>query len=82
MEVPSPFLSTIKPDSISLTQREKEILIHIINGYTNCEIAGKLHISNRTVDTHRQNILYKLGARNTATLVRFALENVQVLGLQ
>ncbi|HEU4608940.1 MAG TPA: helix-turn-helix transcriptional regulator, partial [Chitinophagaceae bacterium] len=64
-----------------LSRREREILGLIINGYTNSEIAGLLYVSCRTVDTHRQNMLAKLGARNTAVLVRFAVENIQHLGL-
>lgn len=64
-----------------LSRREREILGLIINGYTNSEIAGLLYVSCRTVDTHRQNMLAKLGARNTAVLVRFAVENSQCLGL-
>jgi DNA-binding CsgD family transcriptional regulator len=64
-----------------LSRREIEILGLIIKGYTNGEIAGLLFVSCRTVDTHRQNILAKLGARNTAVLVRYAVENLQSLGL-
>lgn len=64
-----------------LSRREREILGLIINGYTNSEIAGLLFVSCRTVDTHRQNMLSKLGARNTAVLVRYAVENIAYLGL-
>ncbi len=62
-----------------LSNREKEILNFIINGYTNSEIARALHLSCRTVDTHRQNLLAKLGARNTAVLVRLGVENIHCL---
>ncbi len=63
------------------SRREREILGLIVDGYTNSEIAGLLYVSCRTVDTHRQNMLAKLGARNTAILVRFAVENSRKLGL-
>lgn len=57
-----------------ITRREKEILILISNGMTNNEIAEKLFISSTTVDTHRKNLLEKFEAKNTASLVRLALE--------
>lgn len=62
-----------------LSHREKEILNFIINGYTNSEIARILYLSCRTIDTHRQNLLAKLGARNTAVLVRLGVENIRCL---
>jgi two-component system, NarL family, nitrate/nitrite response regulator NarL len=58
-----------------LTKREIEIIGHISNGLTNNEIAAKLFLSTVTVDTHRKNILAKLGLKNTASLVRYAMEN-------
>ncbi|MBI4646609.1 MAG: response regulator transcription factor [Bacteroidia bacterium] len=58
-----------------LTKREKEILKLIIEELTNNRIAEKLFISPRTVDTHRRNLLQKIGVKNTAGLVRFAYEN-------
>jgi DNA-binding NarL/FixJ family response regulator len=45
----------------------------VANGLTNVEIADKLFTSKRTVETHRQNILEKTGAKNTAALVRYAV---------
>lgn len=62
-------------DPNDLTDRELEVLELISYEYTNHEIADKLNISVRTVDAHRRNILQKTGARNTAGLVRFAMEN-------
>jgi DNA-binding NarL/FixJ family response regulator len=59
----------------NLTKRELEIIGHISNGFTNNEIATKLFLSSVTVDTHRKNILAKLGLKNTASLVRYAVEN-------
>lgn len=58
-----------------LTKREKEILLLIAEGYTNPEIAEKLFISATTVDSHRKNLLAKLNARNSAMLVKCAIDN-------
>jgi DNA-binding NarL/FixJ family response regulator len=59
----------------SITQREKEIIRYIAEGLTNQQIADKLFISRRTVDTHRKNILHKLQLNNTAALVKYAADN-------
>ena len=61
--------------AIDLSRREIEILLLIAEGLTNNEIAEKLFTSRRTVEGHRQNLLEKTGARNTATLIRFAVRN-------
>jgi len=58
-----------------LTKREKEVLIHIAEGLTNAQIAEKLFISIDTVESHRKNLHAKLNVKNTAMLVRFAIEN-------
>jgi len=57
-----------------ITKREAEILNLIVQGYTSAEIAKKLFISSRTVETHRCNLMGKLKLKNTAELVRFALQ--------
>jgi DNA-binding NarL/FixJ family response regulator len=57
-----------------LSTREIEVLRLIAQEYSNGEIAEKLFISIRTVDTHRRNILEKLQVKNTAGLVRYAIE--------
>ncbi len=57
-----------------LTRRENEILSLIIDEFTNQEIASKLFISLSTVETHRMNICAKLGAKNTAGMVRNAIK--------
>jgi DNA-binding NarL/FixJ family response regulator len=57
----------------SLTKREREVLQLIVEGLTNAEMAEKLFTSKRTVETHRQNIIAKTQAKNTAALVRFAV---------
>ena len=57
-----------------LSRREKEIVKLIINEKTTQEIANLLFISFGTVETHRRNIINKLGVRNTAGLVRVVIE--------
>jgi len=59
---------------VPLTKREIEILKLIASGYSNQEIANILYISYNTVDTHRKNIMHKLAIKNTAGLVRYAIE--------
>jgi len=58
-----------------LSDREKEILYNICVGLSNQEIGDKLFISKRTVDKHRENILLKTNAGNTAGLVIYAIKN-------
>ena len=58
-----------------LTEREKEIIAAISQGFTNIQIGEKLFISPRTVDTHRTNIMKKLDVHNVASLIRFAFRN-------
>jgi DNA-binding NarL/FixJ family response regulator len=57
-----------------LTPREKEILELIAEGYTNPQIAEKIYLSQFTVDSHRKNLLAKMNVKNTASLVRLAVE--------
>ena len=61
--------------SLSLTQREKEIITLLAKEKSSQEIADTLFISIYTVNTHRKNILHKLGIKNTAGLMKFASEN-------
>jgi len=58
-----------------ISKREKEVLALIIEEHTTQEIADKLFISLKTVESHRSSLLGKLSARNTAGLVRIAIEN-------
>ncbi|MGZ3867309.1 MAG: response regulator, partial [Bacteroidia bacterium] len=60
-------------NTVVLTEREKEILKLICEEFTNPEIAEKLILSVRTIDTHRRNILQKLDVKNTAGLVKYAI---------
>jgi len=58
-----------------LSEREREVIGLIALGHTNAEIATQLHISDKTVETHRAHIVEKLGLRTRADLVRFALDH-------
>src|SRR5258706_3608575 len=58
-----------------LTKREFEILSQVATGKTNKELAEALFISVKTVETHKGHILEKLGLRNTAELVKYAIKN-------
>jgi DNA-binding NarL/FixJ family response regulator len=71
--------SMIKSDkenskTIPLSRREKEILKLIASEHTNHEIADKLFLSQRTVESHRYSLLQKLNVKNTAGLVRMAVQ--------
>ena len=57
-----------------LTRREKEVLIAISEELTTQEIADQLFVSVKTVETHRMNLISKLGARNSVGLVKIAME--------
>ncbi|TGE27359.1 response regulator [Hymenobacter metallicola] len=58
-----------------LSGRELEVLQLIAEGLTNAEIADKLFTSKRTIETHRQNIIEKTQVKNTAALIKFAVNN-------
>lgn len=58
-----------------LTPREKEVCTLLAYGYTNTEIAQKLFISDRTVETHRSNITAKLDLNSRAEIVQFAIDH-------
>ena len=68
-------ISKGKPSGPSVSKREKEVLQLISEEHTTSEIAEKLFISITTVETHRKNMLKKLGLRNTAGLMRYAFEH-------
>ena len=58
-----------------LTKREKQILELILEELTNHEIAEKLFVSPRTIDSHRRNLLQKTNSKNTVGLIKFAYKN-------
>ena len=64
----------------SLTEREREVFQLLAEGLRNHEIAKRLHVSVKTIETHRAHILSKLGLNNIAELVKYAIE-VGVLGV-
>ena len=57
-----------------LSARERDVLVEVARGRTNKEIAGQLGISVRTVESHREAVMKKLGLRGVASLTRFALD--------
>jgi len=59
---------------IDFTRRELDVLKLLVDGYTNKQIGEKLFISHRTVDTHRTNIMKKVGVNNVAGLISFAIK--------
>jgi DNA-binding NarL/FixJ family response regulator len=72
------------PNAISrgqgrLTSREREVLALVTDGVSNKAGGVRLSISVRTFETHRANVMGKLGAKNAAELVRFGLEGVRCL---
>jgi DNA-binding NarL/FixJ family response regulator len=75
MKLITMFLDDEKPNEPKLSGRELEIIKHIAKGFTNKEIAKEIAISDRTVETHRRNIIKKLNVKNTAELVGYAVNN-------
>lgn len=69
------FLADNLKEEVILTRRETEIIRLIAEELTNTEIAERLGISPRTVDTHRRNLLQKLDVKNTAGLVKYAIQH-------
>ena len=63
------------PESETFSAREKEIIVCVVKGMTNKEIASKLFLSTHTVNTHRRNIINKLQIHSPAGLTIYALVN-------
>lgn len=61
-------------EPVTLSEREMEIIKLIAEGNTNVQIAEQLFLSNHTVNTHRKNIMAKLGVKNTAGIVMYAVK--------
>ena len=61
-------------DPIMLSAREIEVITLIAEGLTNQQVAEKLFLSKHTVNTHRKNIMSKLGVKNTAGIVMYAIK--------
>jgi DNA-binding NarL/FixJ family response regulator len=60
--------------AIPLTPREEEVVKLIAEAYTNAQIAEILHLAEKTVESHRANVLRKLGMRDRVQLVRYAIK--------
>jgi DNA-binding NarL/FixJ family response regulator len=73
----NPTMSSSKPmvKIADLSNREIQVLRLIASEFTNVEIAKKLKLSRRTIDSHRYNIVNKLHVKNTAGLIKFAMNN-------
>ncbi len=69
------FIKSLNCDGFSVTDREIEIIREIAIGLSNKQIADKLNLSTHTVNTHRRNVMTKLGVNNTAGVVMFAVKN-------
>ncbi len=61
-------------EPVTLSERESEIITLIAEGLTNGQIAEQLFLSNHTINTHRKNIMAKLGVKNTAGIVMYAVK--------
>jgi DNA-binding NarL/FixJ family response regulator len=61
-------------DSVQISPRELDIIQYIAEGYTNTQVAEMLFLSPHTVNTHRKNIMNKLGVKNTAGIVMYAVK--------
>ena len=60
-------------DREELTEREQQVLLLVVDGYGNKEIAAKLHLSPKTVDNHRSRLMAKLGRHDVVGLVKYAI---------
>lgn len=61
-------------EAVVISKRECEIITLIAEGFTNSQIADKLFLSAHTINTHRKNIMSKLGVKNTAGIVMYAVK--------
>lgn len=75
LTVSNALIKKIGCDGMHVTERESEIIKAIAEGLSNKLIADKLNLSTHTVNTHRKNIMQKLGVNNTAGVVMFAVKN-------
>lgn len=67
-------LRSFEPEGISLSQRENEILYHLLRGKTANEIANKIYRSKRTVESHLENIKYKMNCSTKSSLIEKSLD--------
>jgi DNA-binding NarL/FixJ family response regulator len=71
----SAYRRTANPAAIDISQREREVLHWLSEGYSNGQIGEKLHLSARTIEKHVSNLLRKTETNNRAELVRFAMSH-------
>lgn len=69
-------VATVAIEPLSI--REREVLLHVMEGFSNREIAGQLFVSAETVKTHLANIMSKLGARDRTHAVVLAIRTNQL----
>ena len=67
-------LEALSCEAVLISKRECEIITLIAEGFTNAQIADKLFLSAHTINTHRKNIMAKLGVKNTAGIVMYAVK--------
>ncbi len=67
-------LDSFSCEAIMISKRECEIITLIAEGHTNAQIAEMLFLSAHTINTHRKNIMAKLGVKNTAGIVMYAVK--------
>lgn len=67
-------LDSFTCEPVILSERENEIIVLIAEGNTNNQIAKQLFLSSHTITTHRKNIMSKLGVKNTAGIVMYAVK--------
>lgn len=68
-------LASIPSPLSSLSEREREVLQLVAEGYSSAEIASRLSLSAKTVETYRSRLMDKLGVRDRTGLIRFAISN-------
>lgn len=74
-ETPASLESTEKPDALPLTQREQEVVKLLCEGLKGKDIAERMNVSLRAVNSHKTNIFNKLGISSSVELVRYAVEH-------
>ena len=67
-------IDALSCEPVSLSERENEIITLIAEGLTNQQLADQLFLTNHTLNTHRKNIMSKLGVKNTAGIVMYAVK--------
>lgn len=75
MKLVKTYQSENQAEKINLTKRELEVLQYICKGFSNAEIAKKMYLSPRTIETHRANLLNKTDSKNSIHLVIYAIKN-------